>query len=81
MVVVGVLRSGGDTRFALLLDAGATWLAGIPLVLIGAFVLHLPLQWVYMLMVTDELIKLFIGLYRLFSKRWINNLTLLASGL
>ena len=81
MVLVGVLRSGGDTRFALLLDAGSIWLVGVPLVLIGAFVLHLPFQGVYLLVLADELIRFVIGLYRFTSKRWINNLTQVAAGL
>lgn len=80
MIVVGVLRSGGDTKFAFFLDVGTLWGVGVPLVMIGAFVFHLPIQWVYLLMISDELAKLFIGLARFVSKRWINNLTQVVSG-
>ena len=39
--IIGVLRSGGDTRFGFFLDAGTVWLIGVPIALLGAFVLEL----------------------------------------
>jgi Na+-driven multidrug efflux pump len=41
---------------------------------LGAFVLHVPVPWVYVLATTEEFIKFFICLYRFFSKKWIHNL-------
>lgn len=73
-IVVGILRSGGDTRFSMFLDAGTVWLIGIPLALTGAFLLHLPVYWVYLMVMTEEVAKLMIGLRRFTSKKWINNL-------
>lgn len=36
--IVGVLRSGGDTVFSLLLDVGTLWLVGVPAVGVAALV-------------------------------------------
>jgi Na+-driven multidrug efflux pump len=71
---VGILRSGGDTRFAFLMDVGIMWMVGVPLAFLGAFVIELPVYWVYLLILTEEMIKWVIGLYRFRSRRWINNL-------
>lgn len=74
IMIVGVLRSGGDTRFSLVLDAGSVWFVGIPMALLGAFVFHLPVYWVVAMVMADELVKLVGGLYRFFSRKWVNNL-------
>ena len=74
LLIVGVLRAGGDTRFGLFLDAGSVWLVGVPLAWIGAFVLNLPVSGVYLLVVCEEFIKMLVGLWRFFSRRWIRNL-------
>lgn len=76
IIFIGVLRSGGDTRFAFILDAGTIWVIGVPLALIGGFVLHLPVQYVYMMAMVDEVTKAGFGVYRYFSRKWIHNLTL-----
>lgn len=73
--VVGVLRSGGDTTFCLLLDTGGVWLIGIPMAFIGGLVLDLPIYVVYALVNIEEVVKFIIGIPRLVSKKWINNLT------
>jgi putative MATE family efflux protein len=73
-LIIGVLRSGGDTRFSFLLDVGTVWLVGIPMALIGAFALHLPVYWVFAMVMADELTKISGGIYRVLSRKWINNL-------
>lgn len=72
-VIIGVLRSGGDTRFVLFLDMFCQWAVGIPLGLLGAFVWKLPLMWVFTLILSEELVKIFICIHRMKSKKWINN--------
>jgi len=74
MALVGIMRSGGDTRYALLLEIGTLWLVGIPLVTFGAFVLHLPLHYLYLIMFVEELIKFGFAVSRFISRRWIHNL-------
>jgi Na+-driven multidrug efflux pump len=74
MLIVGILRSGGDTGFSLVLDVGTVWLVGIPMALLGAFVFKLPVYWVVAMVMLDELTKFAGGLYRFQSKKWMNNL-------
>jgi putative MATE family efflux protein len=77
MIVInmGILRSGGDTTFAMFLDLGAVWLFGIPVALLGAFVLKLPVYIVIGLVSLEEVIKFIIGYLRFKSGRWLKNLT------
>ncbi len=74
LMLIGILRSGGDTRYAFFIDAGAIWGIGVPLAFIGAFVLHLPVHWVYLMVMTEEVVKLSLGLRRFFSQRWVHTL-------
>lgn len=72
--IIGILRSGGDTRYSLALDVGTVWLVGIPMALLGAFVFHLPVYWVFAMVLADDAAKAAGGLYRFLSRKWINNL-------
>ncbi|OPJ59192.1 MATE family efflux transporter [Clostridium oryzae] len=72
--VVGILRSGGDTKFCLFLDVGGMWLIGVPLVCFAGLYLHLPIYTVYIFVYLEEVVKFIIGLPRITSKKWINNL-------
>lgn len=74
ILLIGVLRAGGDTKYAFLIDAGTVWFVGVPMALIGAFVLGLEIHWVYLMVLADEAVKLILGLLRYFSQRWINYL-------
>jgi putative MATE family efflux protein len=73
--IVGILRSGGDTRFSLILDTGILWLAAVPLAFIGGLVWKLPPPMVYLLSATEEVFKFILGVNRLLSRKWIHNLT------
>ncbi len=74
-LIVGVLRSGGDTRFGFLMDAGTMWVIGVPTALLSAFVFHLEVHWVYLIIMSEEMVKFFIAWWRFRSRRWIHNVT------
>ncbi|AMW32435.1 Na+-driven multidrug efflux pump [Fervidobacterium changbaicum] len=74
--IVGILRAGGDAKFAFLLETFTLWAIGIPLTLVGAFVLKLSLPWVYFLTLSDEIVKAIIVLLRIRGKKWIKNVTI-----
>jgi putative MATE family efflux protein len=74
VLMIGVIRSGGDTRFGMLVEILTIWAIGVPLALLGAFVFRWPVYWVYLLVQAEELIKLAIGMARFISGRWIHNL-------
>ena len=73
--IVGILRGGGDTRFSLFIDTAGLWLLAVPLVFLGGLVWHLPPILVYLLSASEEIFKFILGVWRLLSRRWINNLT------
>ncbi len=75
VIIIGILRAGGDTKFSLILDGLVIWLVGVPVTALGAFVFHLPIYFVYALTLTEETAKAAIGVWRYFSRRWINDLT------
>ena len=76
-LIVGVLRSGGDTRFGLIVDIGTVWAVGVPLALLGVFVLRLPVYWVYLMVMSEEVIKYVLALRRFLSGRWMRDVTAL----
>lgn len=75
ILYIGAFRSGGDTRFGLIMDGMTIWVVGVPLAFTGAFVFHLPVYWVYLLAMSEEFTKWAVALWRFFSRRWIHNLT------
>lgn len=75
ILIVGILRGGGDARQTLLIEGFTMWFIGVPLTIIGAFVFKLPIYTVYALALLEELAKGVIGIMRLKSGRWINNVT------
>ncbi len=75
LCVVGILRSGGDTKFSLFLDTAGLWLIAVPLAFVAGLLWHLPPHLVYLLAASEEFFKLFFGIWRLRSGKWINNLT------
>ena len=74
-LVVGVFRSGGDTRFGLRLDATTMWCCSILLGAIAAFVFRASVPVVYALLMSDEVIKVPITVKRFLGYKWIKNVT------
>ena len=79
--VVGILRAGGDTRFSLFLDGFIIWIVGVPMAYLGAFVLHLPVYFVYLFAMSEEAAKWVLGIRRYLSRKWINDMTVHVEGL
>lgn len=73
--IIGVLRGGGDTRFAMYADLLTLWFISLPLGFAATFVFKLPLPVVFLLLTIDEPTKVFIGLPRFLSNKWIRNVT------
>lgn len=70
--VNGLMRSGGDTTFSMFVDIGCLWLVGVPIAVVSAVVLKMPVHWVYLLIGIEEILKSIIVLKRVHSGRWIN---------
>ncbi|MCJ7519955.1 MAG: MATE family efflux transporter [Anaerolineaceae bacterium] len=71
---IGMMRSGGDIRFAIRMDVGSMWLLGVPLALLAAFIFQLPVYFVYLAVMAEEAFKFFMSVWRYKSKRWIHDL-------
>jgi putative MATE family efflux protein len=80
-IVVGILRAGGDTRFSLFLDGIIIWIIGVPMAYFAAFVLHLPVYYVYLFAMTEEVTKWLLGVPRYRSRKWIHDLTKQVEGI
>lgn len=71
--IIGVFRSGADTKFCMYLEIITLWCVGVPVTYIGVHVLHVPVYIAAALMQIDNIIKYFICVSRFKSKKWINN--------
>ncbi|MDD4780676.1 MAG: MATE family efflux transporter [Tissierellia bacterium] len=75
VIIVGILRGGGDASSAFIIEGFTMWFIGVPLMIIGAFVFKFPVHIVYALAIFEELAKCILGLMRIKSGKWIKNLT------
>jgi putative MATE family efflux protein len=74
-MIVGIMRAGGDTRFAMAMDVGGTWLVSIPLVAVAGLLLGAPFWLVYVATMMEDIPKAIIGVRRVRSLKWLNDLT------
>ena len=75
VLVVGVLRSGGDTKMCLFLDTSGVWLFGVPLAFAGALIFRFPIYVVYAMVMFEEVYKMILGTMRYRQKKWLRNIT------
>lgn len=73
--VVGIFRAGGDTRFGLFFDLTFMWGIAIFGGWIAAFVFHAPVTVVYMILLSDEVLKMPVAYGRYKSYKWLKNVT------
>ena len=72
-IVISVLRSGGDTKFAVIVEVISMWLFSIPATFYGAY--HGYEMWILVAFTyLEEVVKMFAIFPRAFSKKWANNL-------
>lgn len=73
-IIAGILRGGGDTRFAAIIDVIFLWLL-IPFGAIAAFNFNLNPALILLILRLETPIKTFFCLWRLKSDKWINIIT------
>jgi putative MATE family efflux protein len=74
-MIVGICRSGGDTKFGAFCDLFWMWTVSIPLGFAAAFVFHWEPWQIYLCLQTEQLLKAVTGFIRLRSGRWLHNVT------
>lgn len=70
----GILRSGGKTRIILCIDLIGTWIFGVPLGLLSAFVFHLSIAYVYFILSLEECVRLLISFIIFRKKSWMQKI-------
>lgn len=72
-IIVGILRSGGDSTYAMLSELVPMYALSIPLAFIGAY-LGLPLWILFLMKLSENTIKSIVGFIRIRSGKWIREL-------
>jgi Na+-driven multidrug efflux pump len=75
-IIIGILRSGGDTRAAALIDLLPLWLLALPAVAVTGLVFHLPLPIVFLSTIPSNIVRLVWGLIRAKTGGWLRTLSL-----
>lgn len=73
VLIIGVFRGGGDTLYTMLVQLGTVWFYAVPIAFFAAIVLKMPVEVVFFLICSEELVKLSFSISRLKSCKWIKN--------
>ena len=75
-LLIGILRGGGDTRYATIVELSASFLITLPLAYVTALLLDWPVYFVMLFAYgLGDAVKLIFGLKRFFSRKWIHDIT------
>ena len=75
LIIAGLLRAGGNTKWGMKCDIITMWCVSVPLGFLCAFVLKLPPMWAYFILCMDEFWKMPIVIRYYKSYKWIQNIT------
>lgn len=75
VLICGVFRAGGDSKFGFIADTINMWCVSVPLGLLAAFVFKLPPLWVYFILYLDEFEKMPFVIAHYLKKGWLKNIT------
>lgn len=70
----GILRSGGRTKYVMVIDIAGTWCLGVPLGLLSAFVWKLPISCVYFILSLEECFRFGVSLAVFRRRSWMDRL-------
>lgn len=74
LIIVAILRSGGDTKYCLLLDISSVWGIGIPMAVIGGLLFKFPIYIVYAMILAEEVYKYIMSYIRYKKGIWLRNI-------
>lgn len=67
----GILRSGGQTKYVMAIDLIGTWVFGVPLGFLSAFVFELPITAVYFILSMAECVRLALSTVLFRKRKWM----------
>ena len=70
--IAGILRAGGDTKFAMISESMCIWFIAVPLAFTASLVWHLPVHMALLVTRTEMFIRAAILTKRYLSKKWMN---------
>ena len=70
----GIIRSGGKTNYVMVIDMIGTWIFGVPLGMLSAFVWKLSIPYVYFILSLEECVRFSITVFILRGRRWMRSL-------
>ena len=70
----GIIRSGGRTKYIMMIDMLGTWLIGVPIALVTGLVFKLPIMWVYFMLSQEEVVRFIISIFMFKSRKWMNTI-------
>lgn len=70
-IIVGILRSGGDTTAAFLLESLTLYFIGLPIAFILSGVVKAPIEFVYFSILAEAVVKMLLCFWRMHSKKWL----------
>lgn len=70
----GIIRSGGMTRYVMWIDMIGTWIFGVPLGFLAAFVWKMPIHQVYFVLSLEEVVRFLISAVVFRKKSWMRRL-------
>ncbi|MEG0548920.1 MAG: MATE family efflux transporter [Coprobacillus sp.] len=71
-----VLRAGGDTFSTMLMDSGFLWIAGVLVSTVLSMFFEIPLVWLYLIVESLDIVKLFVARYFFKKGNWAKNMTI-----
>ena len=71
----GVIRSGGKTKYIMMIDILGTWFIGVPLAVFTGLFLKLSIVWVYLILSQEEMVRLLLTAYMFRSRKWMNTIS------
>ena len=73
--IAGIFPAGGDSKFGLKCDTITMWLFAVPVGFLAAFVFHLPVVIVFLIVNLDEVVKVPAAIIHYKKYGWLRNIT------
>lgn len=75
LMIAGIFRAGGNTKFGMICDIITMWVVAVPIGFLSAFVFKFPPMVVYFILCLDEFWKVPVVIKYYRSYKWLNNIT------